>query len=161
MLIFYAGHGHWDEESHKGYWLPSDAHHESTANWLRNSSLKGYIAGIKSKHTLLIADACFAGSIFKTRAAFPKSSRAVQRLYNIPSRKAMTSGTLKEVPDESVFLRYLMKRLEENNEAYLPSEQLFYSLKPAVLNNSNNVPQFGEVQDAGDEGGDFIFIRSD
>jgi len=101
LLIFYAGHGHWDENSHKGYWLPADASHESTANWLRNSSLTGYIASIKSKHTLLIADACFAGSIFKSRAAFPKSTRAVQRLYSLPSRKAMTSGTLKEVPDQS------------------------------------------------------------
>jgi WD40 repeat protein len=159
LLIFYAGHGHWDENTHKGYWLPSDAHHESTANWLRNSSLTGYIASIPSKHTLLIADACFAGSIFKTRAAFPQATRAVQRLYDIPSRKAMTSGTLKEVPDESVFLKYLMKRLAENELDYLPSEQLFYSLKPAVLNNSNNVPQFGEVKDAGDEGGDFIFVK--
>jgi len=75
------------------------------------------------------------------------------------SRKAMTSGTLKEVPDESVFLKYLMERLEENQEEYLASEQLFYSLKPAVLNNSENVPQFGEVKNAGDEGGDFIFVK--
>ena len=159
LLIFYAGHGHWDENAHKGYWLPSDAHHESTANWLRNTSLTGYMASIHSKHTLLIADACFSGSIFQTRAAFPKSTRAVERLYNLSSRKAMTSGNLGEVPDESVFLRYLMRRLNENQEDYLPSEQLFYSLKPAVLNNSNNVPLFGEVKNAGDEGGDFIFVR--
>lgn len=159
LLIFYAGHGHWDKDTHKGYWLPSDASHESTANWLRNSSLTGYMSSINSKHTLLIADACFSGSIFQTRAAFPKSTRAVERLHEMNSRKAMTSGTLKEVPDESVFLKYLMKRLDENQEDYLPSEQLFYSLKPAVLNNSDNVPQFGEVKNAGDEGGDFIFVR--
>ena len=159
LLIFYAGHGHWDESAHKGYWLPSDAHHESTANWFRNSSLTGYIASIKSKHTLLIADACFSGSIFKTRAAFPKDQEAVARLYEKPSRKAMTSGTLKEVPDQSVFVRFLMKNLANNKEEFMPSEQLFYTLKPAVLNNSDNIPQFGEVKNAGDEGGDFIFIR--
>lgn len=159
LLIFYAGHGHWDANAHKGYWLPSDAHHESTANWFRNSSLTGYIASIKSKHTLLIADACFSGSIFKTRAAFPKDQEAVARLYEKPSRKAMTSGTLKEVPDQSVFVRFLMKNLANNEEEFMPSEQLFYTLKPAVLNNSDNIPQFGEVKNAGDEGGDFIFIR--
>lgn len=159
VLIFYAGHGHWDENTHKGYWLPSDASLESTSNWLRNSSLTGYISSIQSKHTLLIADACFAGSIFKTRSAFSQNSRAIQRLYEMPSRKAMTSGTLKEVPDESVFLKYLMKRLRENDLEYLSSEELFFGLKPAVLNNSHNVPQFGEVRDSGDEGGDFIFIK--
>ncbi|UCH15074.1 MAG: hypothetical protein JSV22_03690, partial [Bacteroidales bacterium] len=83
----------------------------------------------------------------------------IQRLYNLPSRKAMTSGTLKEVPDRSIFLHYLAKRLIENEEEYLPSEQLFASFKPAVLNNSNNIPQYGEIKNAGDEGGDFIFIR--
>ena len=84
---------------------------------------------------------------------------AISRLNELPSRKAMTSGTLKEVPDKSVFVEYLVKRLLENEEDYLPSEQLFFSFKPAVLNNSDNIPQFGEIKDAGDEGGDFIFKR--
>lgn len=159
LLIFYAGHGHWDELTQKGYWLPSDARHENTAKWFRNSSLSGYINSIKSNHTLLIADACFSGGIFKTRAAFGTPVMAVQRLYELPSRKAMTSGTLKEVPDKSVFLQYLTRRLIDNKDKYLPSEQLFYSFKPAVLNNSINVPQFGEIRNCGDEGGDFIFIK--
>jgi hypothetical protein len=159
LLIFYAGHGHWDENTKKGYWLPADARQHNTANWFRNSSLSGYISSINSNHTLLIADACFSGGIFKTRAAFGTPSMAIQRLYEMPSRKAMTSGTLKEVPDQSVFLQYLTKRLVDNDEPFLPSEQLFFSFKTAVMNNSVNVPQFGEIQNAGDEGGDFIFIR--
>jgi len=159
LLIFYAGHGYWDEKTQKGYWLPSDANQFSTANWIRNTSISGYIKGINSKHTLLIADACFSGSIFKTRSAFGSANMAISRLNQLPSRKAMTSGTLKEVPDQSVFVEYLIKRLYENEDQYLPSEQLFFSFKPAVLNNSDNIPQFGEIKDAGDEGGDFIFMR--
>jgi hypothetical protein len=31
----------------------------------------------------------------------------------------------------------------------------------AVINNSNVVPQFGEIKEVGDEGGDFIFIKRD
>ena len=159
LLVFYAGHGYWDEKTKKGYWLPSDADQFSTANWIRNSSISGYIRGINSRHTLLIADACFSGSIFKTRSAFGSANMAISRLNDLPSRKAMTSGTLKEVPDQSVFVEYLVKRLYENKDEYLPSEQLFFSFKPAVLNNSDNIPQFGEIKDAGDEGGDFIFKR--
>ncbi|MBL7113807.1 MAG: hypothetical protein ISS19_17850 [Bacteroidales bacterium] len=52
-----------------------------------------------------------------------------------------------------------MKRLDENEEDYLSSETLFSSFKTAVMNNSPNVPQFGTIQNVGDEGGDFIFIR--
>jgi hypothetical protein len=159
LLIFYAGHGFWNESSQKGFWLPSDASKQNTANWIGNSSISDYIRSIPAKHTLLIADACFSGSIFKTRAAFGNQDMSTMRLYELPSRKAMTSGTLTEVPDKSVFIEFLVKRLYENKESFLASEQLFFSFKPAVLNNTETIPQYGVVGSAGDEGGDFIFIR--
>lgn len=159
LLIFYAGHGYWDNRTKKGYWFPADASSNNTANWLRNSTITGYISGINSKHTLLIADACFSGGIFLTRGLQEGAEESIQTLYNHNSKQAITSGNLEEVPDESIFLHYLVKNLYENNEKYLPSETLFRSFKPAVMNNSDNVPQFGVIKNAGDEGGDFIFIK--
>ncbi|BDX38843.1 hypothetical protein CYCD_21980 [Tenuifilaceae bacterium CYCD] len=159
LLVFYAGHGWWDEEKKLGYWLPSNAKKSSTAFWIRNSTISDYMSSIKTKHTLLIADACFSGSIFKTRSAFSDAGQAINSLYKLPSRTAMTSGNLKEVPDKSVFLEYLVKRLDNNTEKYLPSDQLFASFRIAVMNNSQTEPQFGTIQNAGDEGGEFIFIR--
>ena len=161
LLIFYAGHGYWDEKMKQGYWLPSDAKKMSRSKWLSNSTIRDYINAIKSKHTLLVADACFSGGIFKTRSAFDGASKAVQELLKLPSRKAMTSGTMKEVPDRSVFVEYLLKRLNDSSEQYLPSEQLFSSMRQAVINNSSNgqVPQFGEIRETGDEGGDFVFVK--
>jgi hypothetical protein len=70
----------------------------------------------------------------------------------------MTSGTLTEVPDESAFIKYLLDRLLTNNDKFLSSEQLYSNFRMAVINNSNAVPQFGVIQEVGDEGGDFIFI---
>jgi len=161
LLIFYAGHGYWDEKFKQGYWLPSDAKYNNRGTWLANSTIRDYMRAIPCKHSLLITDACFAGGIFKSREAFPDASKAINELYQLPSRKAMTSGALKQVPDKSVFLEYLIKRLETNEQKYLPAEQLFSSFKMAVINNSSEdqVPQFGEVKETGDEGGDFIFIR--
>ena len=75
------------------------------------------------------------------------------------SRKAMTSGTLEEVPDRSVFLEFLLKRLQVNEKKYLSASELFSSFREAVLNNSPNIPQYGVIQDTGDEGGDFIFVK--
>lgn len=160
LLIFYAGHGYYDETHLQGYWYPADAVRTRRDTWISNADLIDYITAIKSKHTLLISDACFSGSIFKTRA-IEMAPKDVQELYKLPSRKAMTSGAMKEVPDKSVFMLYLLKRLNENTDKFLPSEQLFASFKAAVINNSPNgqVPQFGEIREAGDEGGDFIFIR--
>jgi len=159
LLIFYAGHGWWDENADIGYWLPADAHKFYKTDWFRNSTLQDYIREINSKHTLLITDACFGGSIFKTRSINMDAPKAIQMLYEMRSRKAMTSGTLTEVPDRSSFVKYLIKRLDENDEKCLSSEQLFSSFRIAVINNSDVVPQYGEIKNVGDEGGDFIFIR--
>jgi len=159
LLIFYAGHGWWDKDANIGYWLPSDARQNSKAAWFGNSSLVDYLKAINSKHTLLIADACFGGAIFKTRSAFPDAEKAINKLYELPSRKAMTSGTLTEVPDRSAFIRFLVERLSENTEKYMSSEQLFSSFRIAVINNSDVVPQYGEIRNVGDQGGDFIFIK--
>ncbi len=160
LLIFYAGHGYYDEAHLQGYWYPADAVLKRRDTWISNADLIDYITAIKSKHTLLISDACFSGSIFKTRA-IDMAPKDIQELYKLPSRKAMTSGAMKEVPDKSVFIEYLVKRLNQNTDNFLPAEQLFASFKAAVINNSPNgqVPQFGEIREAGDEGGDFIFIK--
>ena len=160
LLIFYAGHGIWNAQLNQGYWLPSDASMDSKSYWLSNSTLRDYIGGIRSKHTLLISDACFSGGILKERAVF-ENGRAMFELFKLPSRKAMTSGTLKTVPDESVFIKYLLKNLIDNQSPLLSADMLFRNFKTAVINNSPNgqVPQYGPISQAGDEGGDFIFLK--
>lgn len=161
LLLFYAGHGYWNAETETGYWIPKNGRKSSTADWFRNTTLTDQLRTIKTKHTLLVADACFSGSIFKSRSIFISDDQvAIKTLYDLPSRKAMTSGTLTEVPDRSEFLKYLTKRLETNVEKYMPSAELFSSFRMAVINNSDGViPQYGTMQKVGDEGGDFIFIR--
>jgi len=50
--------------------------------------------------------------------------------------------------------------LKKNNiEKYLSSEQLFGSFRIAVINNSDAIPQYGEIRNVGDQGGDVIFIK--
>jgi len=160
LFIFYAGHGIWDDKIEQGYWLPSDAKKSSKAAWLSNGTIRDYIRAIDSKHTLLITDACFSGGILKTREAFT-ASKAILELYKLPSRKAMTSGSLKTVPDKSVFIEYLIKALKNNNQPLISADQLFNSFKYNVINNSSNgqVPQYGVISQADDEGGDFIFLK--
>ena len=159
LIIFYAGHGYWDDKKETGFWLPADADKSSSVNWIRNSTIQDYVDDINTNHTLLISDACFAGSIFKSRGAFQDASLAINKLYSMTSRKAMTSGNLKQVPDRSVFLEYLVRRLYENEKKYISASELFSSFREAVLNNSPNIPLYGVIQNTGDEGGDFIFVK--
>ena len=76
----------------------------------------------------------------------------------------MTSGTKNDkVPDKSVFIEYLIQKLEANQEKYWQADQLYQSLKSKVSYNTpdNQVPAYGVIQETGDEGGlgDFILVR--
>jgi len=142
-----------------GYWLPSDAAAKIYDNWLMNSIITSYVSQCNARHTLVIADACFGGSIFRTRAFKSEEEKAISELYSKTSKKAMTSGDLTEVPDKSVFVQNFIFLLSENKDDYLSSEKLFFNIKPKVVNTIDLIPQFGIIKNAGDQGGDYIFFR--
>lgn len=160
LLIFYAGHGDFDKQTEIGYWIPSDASRSSRSKWFRNSMLVENIRAINSKHTFLIADACFSGGIFKTRSISNNASAEISNYMKKSSRKAITSGRLTPVPDKSVFMKYLLKALEENDQKYLPTEELYDTVRLAMRSNADTKPEYGEIQGTGDEGGNFVFIQN-
>jgi len=161
LLIFYGGHGEWDSEIEQGYWLPRDAHYERRGNWLSNSDIRDHIKMMGTQHTLLVTDACFSGGILAERSLPKFQYTAELEMYKLPSRKALSSGTLKTVPDRSVFMKYLIKYLEQNQEPFLSAEDLYYRFRKAVSNNTGNLPQYGAISGTGDEDGDFIFLKVD
>ncbi|NOT60537.1 MAG: SUMF1/EgtB/PvdO family nonheme iron enzyme [Acidobacteria bacterium] len=165
LLVFYAGHGYWNEAIQQGYWLPSNAQRASRTNWISNGELRDLIRAIKARHTLLISDACFSGGLFVTREVFTREA-ALAEVDRLPSRTAMTSGALTTVPDRSVFMEYLIDRLEKNAAPYLFAQDLFTQLRQPVINNSKRqadgslpTPRYGVIQETNDQGGDFIFLR--
>ncbi|AFH48678.1 Caspase domain protein [Ignavibacterium album JCM 16511] len=164
LLIFFAGHGYFDPDQDMGYWLPADAVKDDYSNWLPNSTIRDFIRAINTKHTLLISDACFAGSIFSSREPFNDASRSILEIYKIKSRKAMTSGVKNQkVQDRSKFTEFIIKFLLENKNKFLTTQELFTKIRAAVLNNTNvsQTPEYGSIPFTGDEGlsGDFIFIH--
>jgi hypothetical protein len=168
FLIFFAGKGYWDDASQTGFWLPSDAKEigywlipsdEKESNrfaWLSNRMLGDWLSKINSKHTLLITDACFRSPLFHARSVSGDAMVAVNKLNEMTGKKAITSGMLSNVQGD--FFSYLSDKLEKNTEKYLPSEKLFDSFSKTVSVNTNITPQFGEISNLGDKGGDFIFI---
>ncbi|MBL1214946.1 MAG: caspase family protein [Ignavibacteriae bacterium] len=162
LLIFYAGHGKWDPQNEQGYWWPKNANPDNPSAWISNPDIRDNIRGIKSKHTLLIADACFSGGIFESRNAIVNAPLSVKEMYAHISRRALTSGMKdQEVPDESVFIKYIIKRLKENEDEFLSTQRLYDRILDPVTSNSanNQYPQYGVIQQSGHEGGDFVFIR--
>ena len=160
LIIFYAGHGIWVDKEKKGYWLLTDARRNDVNSWLPNREVLDMIASVPSRHTLLITDACFSGSVFKTRSIGADASPAIREMSEKISRVAITSGNDTEVPDESVFMKYLVKALNENKEKYLTAQKMFITqIIEAVMAESKTEPRYGTLELAGHVGGDFIFTK--
>ncbi|OYX91757.1 MAG: hypothetical protein B7Y76_13755, partial [Sphingobacteriia bacterium 35-40-5] len=160
LVIFYAGHGIWVDKEKKGYWLFTDALRNDINTWVPNKEILNMIAELPSRHTLLITDACFSGSVFKTRSIGADAPPAVREMSEKISRVAITSGNDTEVPDQSVFMKYLIKALNENKEKYLTAQKMFINqIIEAVMTESKTEPRYGTLELAGHVGGDFIFIK--
>jgi tetratricopeptide (TPR) repeat protein len=160
LIIFYAGHGIWVEKEKKGYWLLTDAKRNDVNSWLSNKLVLEMIAKIPSRHTLLITDACFSGSVFKTRGLGADAPIALKEMDNKISRVAITSGNDTEVPDESVFMKYLVKALSDNKDKYLTAQKMFITqIIEAVMTETKTEPRYGTLELAGHVGGDYIFTK--
>lgn len=71
VFIYYAGHGQYDEDGKIGWWVPVEAQPKNPGTFITNASIRDYISGMKAKHVYLIADSCFSGTLFGTRALPP------------------------------------------------------------------------------------------
>ena len=167
VFIYYSGHGDFKKDLNKGFWVPIDAASNSTADFISNNDLQTYLGGIKSKHTLLVADACFSGDLFRgstVSVPFENSEKYYTEVHGRASRQAFTSGGIEPVMDggkngHSVFAYYLLKSLNENDSKYFDASQLYDKIKIPVVNNSDQTPKLAPLKDTGDEGGQFIFIK--
>lgn len=160
LVIFYAGHGIWVSKEKKGYWLLTDAKRNDANSWLPNRDVLDMISKLPSRHTLLITDACFSGSVFKTRGIGENAPAALKEMDQKISRVAITSGNDTEVPDESVFMKYLVKALNENKDKYLTAQKMFVNqIIEAVMTETKTEPRYGTLELAGHVGGDFIFNK--
>lgn len=167
LLIYYAGHGYYDN-TNRGYWLPVDAaplESEDTTQWISSDDIVNIMAKVPSNHILVIADSCFSGAL-TTRGSHNLSVEDRTNLYkNLiqkKSRKALTSGALEPVLDgggegHSVFADSFLRILSENMSV-LDTTTLYNRVYKEVASVADQSPQYGVVQKTGDEGGDFIFV---
>lgn len=156
LLIYYAGHGYYDSQAGLGYWVPSDARLNKVPDFIRNSAIHDYLRTINAHHTLLIADACYAGSLFS-------SSRGIINESN-KSRWAFTSGDIEKVWDgqpgeNSPFARYLIRYLNNNDAQSIRANDMINAVSMVVQRNTSQNPRGSELRNVGDEGGVFIFHK--
>lgn len=160
LLIYFSGHGHLNERTNIGYWIPVEANR--VADYVPNSSVRDYLQVIKSHHTFVIADACFSGSLFSGTSKRLETERYITEVDKHRSRWALTSGRLEVVSDgqrglNSPFASYLLKYLREEGKPPFAVYDLVQYVKKATANNAEQTPIGGSLQGVGDEGGEFVF----
>ncbi len=163
VLIYYAGHGYLDKDTDYGYWLPVDSERDDDSNWIPTDRVVSQVKGMKAKHVMVVADSCFSGTITRGLKITERTPEWLSQIVKKKARTALTSGGLEPVLDtgsgnHSAFAYAFISLLEEN-DGVLDASQLFSQLRPKVMINSDQTPEYGNIHQAGHDGGDFLFVR--
>lgn len=174
FLIYYAGHGVFDNVIKTGYWQPVDADENFNTYWIPNTDIHNFLKGFLAKNVLLIADSCYSGSILSVRGNKEvrnkrnMDSNYLELIINKKTREAFTSGGTEPVMDSgrddnhSVFAGAFIEILKSNNNV-ITSAQISQSVTERVISSTTNLPHkqmpvFSGMSGAGHEGGNFVFI---
>ena len=158
IIIYFSGHGAYNPILDEGYWIPVDACRNSYIDYFDNSTIIKFIKNIKSKHTFLVADACFAGSLFFNAKG---NTSYADKVGNYASRWGLTSGRNETVEDgiqgqNSPFARSILSFLKQQEKSFPVSELIQY-VKTVVARNSKQTPIGNPLKNVGDEGGELVF----
>jgi Caspase domain len=155
LIVYYSGHGEYDTILKEGYWIPVEVKQGDFAGYIPNSSIKSILDAINSRHTVLIVDSCFSGSLFT-------SFRGISdRLETMASRWCLTSGRNELVADgqpgdNSPFADALLEVLSTNKEP-MSIATVSQRVVEMVANSAAQTPRGEPLNMAGNKGGQFFF----
>ena len=169
LLIYYAGHGIYDKDADKAYWLPVDAERDDNSHWIMADDITTEVKVIPARHVLIISDSCYSGGM--TRDVAPsftqqERDRFLEKMVLSKSRTLMASGALEPVSDEgggghSVFTGALLKALSTSSDQVFSAGGLFDQyVQVSVAGRSDQTPQYIPIRNSGHDFGDFVFVRS-
>jgi uncharacterized caspase-like protein len=174
FLLYYAGHGSFDRETEKGYWLPVDADPDPlvTSRDISADDLTTEVRGLNAQHVLIISDSCFSGDLSRAAGDISPSDgnqAYIHRMQRAPSRTIMASGSDEPVSDagsqgHSVFAAQLLQTMQSPSLKSFTADDLFVSIRKPVLARSGQSPQYRTLHDSmrksdNLDNGDFVFNR--
>lgn len=172
LLIFFAGHGQYDETFGEGYVVAKDSRldDEAKSSYIAYSTLRTYINNIQAKHILLVMDVCFGGTFDPSLATKnfrgappPKNDddieAFIQRKMQARTRRYITSGGKEYVPDgtpgmHSPFVRKFLEALRSygGKDKIITLAELMSFLETVTPQ-----PHYGEFG-SNEPGSDFLLI---
>ncbi len=169
LIIYYAGHGHFDKNTGTGYWLPVDAERDSDTKWIMADTITTNIKRISADHVMVIADSCYSGTLSRgirvNIGSGALRTRYINKILKKRSRILIASGGNEPVIDSggaghSVFAQALIDGLNEIERKVFTAEELLVGhIKEAVAGSTEQTPEFKIIRNSGHKGGDFVFRK--
>ncbi|MBL7841955.1 MAG: caspase family protein [Cyclobacteriaceae bacterium] len=170
LLIFFAGHGLFDDTFGEGYVVAKNslANDKARTSYISHARLRGIIDNIPCRHVMLMMDVCFGGTldpvIARARGAVDEVSERemLARKFSYKTRKYLTSGGKEYVSDgipgkHSPFAAKLIESLRSfgGDDRILTLSEL-----QANMEKLKQVPRFGSFGED-EKLSDFVFVAKD
>jgi hypothetical protein len=170
LMIFFAGHGMYDEVFKEGYIISRDSRADDMAktSYLSHSNLRTISNNIPCNHILLVMDVCFGGTFdpkLSSHRGAPDlykdiaKDEFVQRKLEYKTRLYLTSGGKEYVPDgrpgqHSPFARRFLEALRNygGQDGILTVNEVL-----SFVEKTDPQPRSGEFGD-NEPGSDFLLI---
>ncbi|MFZ1515861.1 MAG: caspase family protein [Saprospiraceae bacterium] len=163
LLIYYAGHGKYDNITDKTSLIPIDAEENSDSKNITSDIIKDLLKKCRIHNILFISDACYLGAMASRGLDKDSVERhdinTFKSFASKQSRKFISSGAQETVPDKSYFNEYLIKYLNTNPHDITFEYTLYNDIIEPIRRNSSTTPVFGVFFDTRDEGGHFFFVK--
>ena len=123
LLIFFAGHGYFDETFDVGYLVARDTRKpeddKELLSYISHSVIRDIADRFNCKHIFLVLDTCYSGTFDRLIAmrghpedrSKPLTKDDIQRKLEYTTRRYLTSGGKEQVPDDSKFVRAFLEAL--------------------------------------------------
>ncbi len=170
LLVFFAGHGVYDEVFREGYVISRDSRQNDRGktSYLSHSNLRTMINNVRCPHIFLVMDVCFGGTFDPHLASTHRGSgmyadistgEYVRRKMQYTTRLYLTSGGKEYVPDgrpgfHSPFARRFIESLRHygGEDGVLTTAEILQ-----FVEKTDPQPRFGEFGD-NEPGSDFILV---
>lgn len=173
FLLYYSGHGYYDDATDKAFWIPVDGT-RNRATWISSDEVFASLNAIKSRHILVIADSCFAGAFDKGSKleVFDEPPTLMLSKMKQRSRTLITSGGNEPVSgagkNHSIFAEYVIEGLQKLPRNVFSADKFFYEflytdtvlrqITPSLRDIGRTIVPRPSLSEAGDR---FYFMRNE
>jgi sulfatase modifying factor 1 len=157
LLLYFAGHGMMNRQETQGFWIPVEAE-QKRSQYIANTRIRDILKDIRSRHTYLMVDSCFSGSMI-----LRGENKTEDLVFSLPSRRVLTSGRKQVVADgpkggHSPFAQCIIEYLKRKPKQGITALDLEYHVQSNTPRTAEQNPEASFIYGLGDQSGQFYFI---